>query len=599
MISLCQPLRRLLLGFCLSFVQAFTPVCIAAGPDPLPPALAPILDQTTDQGVALTIPLRISTGGTDAADLNVEAVADNTSLLPQGALTITRDGVAFALHAQPTSLQSGRTTVTVTVRDPHRGISTRQFTLIVNSFNQPPETTSISDQIIRENGATPALVFFIADLESPFESLVVTGQSSNPALVPATSFSFSGLSFQRSVVVRPAAGQSGEAVITLSVTDTGGQTTPIRFKLTVTPLNQKPILSAIQDVTQETTTGAAVAIPFTVEDAESRSEDLTVTASSSNGLFVPSGSITVGGEGKFRFIRFSPSLGLAGSTTITLAARDPQGASSSVSFQFSVLFDSPNAVPIDFNGDGFPDLVLEDSSGYLAAAFLKNRRLVGSSFFDPWFIGDRSWHLINAADFNGDREPDLLFQHANGTIAAWSMNGVKQSSVITFNPSRPNEEGWDLISVADLYADGTRDLVFQHRDGRLAAWLMSGTTLVNNALLNPSRVSDPAWRLKGTADLDGDRNPDLVFQHENGALGYWLMSGLRLIRAGLFEPSHPGSGWRVASLQDLDNDGKKDLLLQHEDGSLGVWYLEGTRLREANFLEPANPGRHWKVAGPR
>lgn len=572
--------------------------CLRAS-DVLPPSLVMIPDQATAQGERLEVRLDLADPDTPPPEIVLTASSDNTALIPVGSMTFAPGLGSTRLAIEPSPTQHGLAEITVTARDPGGRAAVRKFKLTVSPRNAPPETTTIRDQVIRENGSTAELLFFVADEESSFESLTLSGQSSEPELVPASGFIFSGAGFQRSVVVRPASGQSGVAELAIWVTDPGGASTPIRFKLTVTPINQKPTISAIQDVVLETTTGATVAIPFTVGDAETDADHLKISTRSSEPGFLPEGAIRLEGEGAFRFLRITPTEGRPGSSRVTVEVRDSSGASASVSFAFTVQFDSPQSVPADFNGDGFPDIVLEDQEGFLACAFLDNRTLVGSSFFSPMFIGDRAWRLVNASDFNADRNPDLVFQHEDGTVAAWAMRGLKMTSVLSFTPARHNEEGWRLISFADIYGDGTRDFFFQNRDGRLSAWLMKGNVLAASSSLNPARVEDSRWKLAGSVDVDGDHHPDLLFQHEEGTLGYWRLSGLRLIQPGLLEPSHPGAGWKVAAVQDFDLDGTRDLMFQHEDGSLGIWYMQGLRMREAHFVSPSNPGAHWRVAGPR
>jgi serralysin len=35
-----------------------------------------------------------------------------------------------------------------------------------------------------------------------------------------------------------------------------------------------------------------------------------------------------------------------------------------------------------------------------------------------------TWHVAAAADFNGDRKADILWQNDDGTPAIWTMNGT-------------------------------------------------------------------------------------------------------------------------------------------------------------------------------
>ena len=64
---------------------------------------------------------------------------------------------------------------------------------------------------------------------------MVSGTSSNTALVPAANLVFGGSGINRTLTVTPAANQSGSTTITVRVTDSGGAATTDAFVLTVRP----------------------------------------------------------------------------------------------------------------------------------------------------------------------------------------------------------------------------------------------------------------------------------------------------------------------------------------------------------------------------
>ena len=99
---------------------------------------------------------------------------------------------------------------------------------------------------------------------------------------------------------------------------------------------------------------------------------------------------------------------------------------------------------------------------------------------------------------------------------------------------------------ANLTSAGNTDLIFQHSDGTLAAWYMDGTNLVRGVLLNPATPDEAGWRVATTLDLNGDGKTDLLFQHEDGTAAVWLMDGINLLSGQLLNPPTPGSGWRIA-----------------------------------------------------
>jgi hypothetical protein len=100
------------------------------------------------------------------------------------------------------------------------------------------------------------------------------------------------------------------------------------------------------------------------------------------------------------------------------------------------------------------------------------------------------------------------------------------------------------VGVHDFNGDGQTDLLWQHADGRLAVWFMNGTTLTNATYLNPSQV-DPSWQIVATADINGDGQTEILWENANGTLAYWLMNGSTGVGAGLLNPSQVDPSWRI------------------------------------------------------
>ena len=72
--------------------------------------------------------------------------------------------------------------------------------------------------------------------------------------------------------------------------------------------------------------------------------------------------------------------------------------------------------------------------------------------------------------------------------------------------------GWQVVGVGDFNGDGNPDLVFQNQNtGRIVIWYMSGASYAGGAVVHTT-VS-PGWKVVGVADYDGDGMPDLLFQN--------------------------------------------------------------------------------------
>src|SRR5439155_15998274 len=111
----------------------------------------------------------------------------------------------------PARNQFGTAAITVAVTDGD-GISTAAtFLFTVRSVIAPPSISGIADQVVNEDTSTGLIGFTIHDAETPTPSLLVSGQSSNPSLVPDANIIFGGSDSSRTVRLLPAPDASGSA----------------------------------------------------------------------------------------------------------------------------------------------------------------------------------------------------------------------------------------------------------------------------------------------------------------------------------------------------------------------------------------------------
>ncbi len=86
-----------------------------------------------------------------------------------------------------------------------------------------PTLTQPADQVTSQGQAIPPIAFTIGDVETTANALFLTVTSNNEDLLPIdTAYSFGGSGTSRTLTITPAAGMTGTATITLSVSD--GQT---------------------------------------------------------------------------------------------------------------------------------------------------------------------------------------------------------------------------------------------------------------------------------------------------------------------------------------------------------------------------------------
>lgn len=243
-------------------------------------------------------------------------------------------------------------------------------------------------------------------------------------------------------------------------------------------------------------------------------------------------------------------------------------------------------------------LVWQHEDGTLGQWFLKSDGdALSYGYYDPARVSDPNWRLVGSGDFDYDQQLDFLFQHRDGTMAIWFMRRVTLLRGAITSPAKPADAAWKFAACGDLNGDGRTDILWQHADGSLQVWFMDGERVSGSQALEPARVSDPRWQLVGTGYFDPDNHADLLFQHEDGTLALWTMKGLRAKETELLKPGHPGEGWRIRAVIDVNLDKTSDLVFRHRDGSLAVWFMERANLQSAR-LTATRPGESgWNLMG--
>jgi hypothetical protein len=283
----------------------------------LPPTLDPIANVTMneDSGPRVVSLTGISAGGGENQALTVTVSATPSSLIPSPQIVYTSPSATGTVSFVTATNMSGSGTVTVTVSD-GLAATARTFSVTVNPVNDPPGLTSLGSRRINENSTTGPIGFTVGDVETPASSLMLSGTSSNPALVPQGNIAFGGSDSNRTVQVTPAAGQLGTAMITVWVSD-GSLAGSRAFELTVTETNNPPTMAPLANVSVPVKMVSALS-PVEIGDLDST--NLTVTAISSNTGVLPDGSIFIGTSGLSRTLSVRPQR--AGTTTVTLTVSD-------------------------------------------------------------------------------------------------------------------------------------------------------------------------------------------------------------------------------------------------------------------------------------
>jgi hypothetical protein len=152
----------------------------------------------------------------------------------------------------------------------------------------------------------------------------------------------------------------------------------------------------------------------------------------------------------------------------------------------------------DFSGDGWTDLLWQhQTTGELYVWFMNGTVVTGGSYLTPSRFTDTQWQIRGVADFNKDGKPDILWHHqGNGELYVWYLSGTVTVAGSYLTPRAFADTQWRIVTVADFDKDRNQDLLWHHQgNGDLYVWSLDGTVVTRGSYLTPNRSADTNWKV--------------------------------------------------------------------------------------------------------
>jgi Bacterial Ig-like domain (group 3)/FG-GAP-like repeat len=256
-----------------------------------------------------------------------------------------------------------------------------------------------------------------------------------------------------------------------------------------------------------------------------------------------------------------------------------------------ITFNSAGVQILDVNQDSHPDL-LADVNGTLYAAlgdgsgnFPSTVQTAGFSAYDAVY-----------ADVNGDGIPDIVVD--NGWLEVYKGNGDGTFAVPAAGSQYILDNGGDQgLAVADFTGDGNLDVAQLGADYKqlsLFAGNGNGAFVGAPALgTTTDTVSSPIFlSLQAAADITGQGFTDPILVDNSGSAPYLVAAlsdgkGNFTDKVALPASALPSTGFFVQpATADFNNDGRQDLLISGVDGTLSVALSNGDGTFQAPVAIP-------------
>lgn len=242
------------------------------------------------------------------------------------------------------------------------------------------------------------------------------------------------------------------------------------------------------------------------------------------------------------------------------------------------------------------------STGQLLTWHLNGTRVVDTRAVSVDRVSDTNWKVAATGDLNGDGYTDMVWRHqTEGWLAVWYLqnNLVTYTGYLSIN--RMTDPGWRITGIGDVNGDRYGDIVWQHSDGRMAVWTMNGATVQTTQFLSIPVQTNPRWLIRAIFDVNNDGYSDLVWHSTDGYLAVWHLRGTQVILTQYLSiPRMTDTNWQIQAVGKPDGTGAAAIVWRHIDGRIALWYLNGPQV--TGTLRPT-PDRvddvNWKIVGSR
>jgi len=172
------------------------------------------------------------------------------------------------------------------------------------------------------------------------------------------------------------------------------------------------------------------------------------------------------------------------------------------------------------------------------------------------------WEVIGTGEFDGDQLHDILW--FNATTRKLGAFEVNLDAGPTWHGLGAVGAGWEVFATGNVTVGGDDVLFYNESTGGMG-------------------VLDVSFQRVGTgykpidaADFSNDNDEEvLVYNEDTRALGYYDLTFNGNLTSSWVNLGTHGAGWTFQGAADVDGSGTDDIIWRHDDGRVGAWLMDG------------------------
>ncbi len=490
----------------------------------------------------------------DTGDTHTYELIQNGSL---GTIAIT-DAATGAYTYTPRSNQNGIDYFSFRVTDGAGAKSNVALvTVTITPENDAPTISGTGLWDVNEDSSSSSNTyhFTVGDIEDQASALIVTAVSNNTAFVKDADITLGGSAADRWIHVAPAKDAFGTTTLTITVWDSGADSTlagaPLsashQINLTINEVNDTPTINgqetngqvlATVTIDEDTTTGP---ISFTIDDEESGSAPLILSATSGNTTLVDAATgVTFGGTGNSRTVTITPRADQNGVVRVTVSVGDGNSARTAyVDVTVNPVNDAPVVTPpadqtikedtqTDVLYFTLSDIDSNVENATVIAVSSDESKVKSSSITVSGNGAERTVHVVPEANAVGDVQIRLIANDHDASGINTTGQGIFLLHILQANDAptigaigdvtveEDHETGEITFSVGDLDSD-LSSLTVSAISGNTSLITSSGITFGSGGASNERWIKlKPAPNQNGSGLIsvivsDGDKTSTTTF----------------------------------------------------------------------------------------